>query len=1018
MTQYKYQTNSSLLLEGELGVTGGQLVTKDGSGTVVVVGNPTGSTAVSDLTPNYAEEAMDIATAKTLGTGFVYLNGTSFDSLGGGDYEFEEPDGRVFGLYGRTDGMSQQVYYAGAANNQADLQLTTVPYVPPFLSSSIWQVACVIGGDVFGFTVALRDTTNATLTYRYLYIKHGGSLINTAGHSYIELTPVVANYISTGGLDAGSLPRIVRVGAYYFITAQSWTQGKIWLGGWNAQDTTYPFTTASLASSSPSYTPTTFNIQTNNWPNASGLSTAALFPAVLGSQVTGQTTVDLIRLYNVGTTALSTPVYGNWPLPPTVQWINGAPGYLDGEVDGSGNVFLAFGSQGQCADVNSNSSNFVLVYSLSVAFTAGSAGAYTNAQLTYNAAGTGGTDLLHCQPFPFILGYNTAETKPNEAVNSNAGIPSTCVNKLPLVQDWLAFNSTAGNACGTNINWFYSGYASVARVGTSLLYRGKTPLMSGATLGSAGAAQTNKLATIYPMFNVSPRFDFSSTGTASMSRAKIQPSGILASIYSGMIIAADTVLSAGVDSNGAIKWVVSKLPTNSALSDASYNRGGALVPGMGARVAEYLTNIAAAPNTTLSTMMSVWPVGISNIKNPLSVYLPSLNTSSTRAPNPNSQPIGVGNWTLSGSTYNAPSATTWTTSSSLSTQLATLKTAAYAAALVAYPDRFSNALSCEVIPILNSAGTGVAMALGCLFVADAVGSSGTTVQTYFFTTAASISGGVFSLTNPSSVTMVTRGVYSGLHGIPGTNTASDTCFGRQFHVYLDATNQYLMWTPANGLVVNGDTWTVTMIAQLSGTTVSSSALQLSSISRQFFQCHPQTQGLTWSAQLGVGPPMSDIPISRYTTSAVSTVSDFAASFNQALSAPFNSNGTLNLAELMTLRAIGNNFLLQLGAVNGRLNHKQYNLPSTFLDMTSFAVGTYYLYLTDTGAGGIQMQVDSVQRAETATNMYFGKFDRTSGGFANETSIAECIRFGTARLVSGSAGLAVQGSSIRVGSYVG
>jgi hypothetical protein len=51
-------------------------------------------------------------------------------------------------------------------------------------------------------------------------------------------------------------------------------------------------------------------------------------------------------------------------------------------------------------------------------------------------------------------------------------------------------------------------------------------------------------------------------------------------------------------------------------------------------------------------------------------------------------------------------------------------------------------------------------------------------------------------------------------------------------------------------------------------------------------------------------------------------------------------------------------------------------------------------------------------------MYFGKFDRTSGGFANETSIAECLRFGTARLVSGSAGVAVQGSSIRIGSYVG
>ena len=1019
--QYKYQTNPSLLTEGELGVVSGQLVTKDGSNNVVVVGNPTGSTAVSDLTTSYAEEAMDIATAKTLGTGFVFLNGTAFDSIGGSDYEFEEPDGRVFGLYGRTDGMSQQIYYAGAANNQSDLQLTTVPYVPPFLTSSIWQVAAVCGGDLFGFTVCLRDTTNASTSFRYLYIKHNGSLINTALHTYVEITAQVLGYIATAAMDAGTIPRIVRVGEYFFLAAQSWVQSKVWIAGWNAQDSSFPFINTALSPTVTPYGPTTFNIQTNNWPGTSGVSTAALIPVVMGNSLTGSGggVTEMFRIYNQSNSSLVPPVNGNYPLPPIVQWIACTPTYLDGEVDGSGNVFLAFGTQGQCADGNANSVNFSLTYSLRVSFTAGSAGAFTNAQLIYNTPGTNGTDLLHCQPYPFIIGANPMETKPNEAVASNALTPTTCMNKLPLTQVWEAYNANGGGATGKVINWFYSGFASMVRVGSGLLLRGKMQLMSGSNIGSASAAQANKLATIYPMFNVNPRFDFSVTGTSSMSQARAQPSGVMTSLYSGMMVAADTVLTTGTSApNGVGRWVVSKLPTNSSLSDAQYNRGGTLVSGMGARVAEYLTNNSASIGVTLSTAMNVYPVGISNIRNPVNVFLPCLTTSSTVAPNPNNQQIGVGNWTLSGNTYQKPNATTWTTDAALSTQLAALKTAAFAAALVSFGDRFANAMSCEVVPVLNSAGTSVVMALGCLFVVDAVGSSGTTVQTYFFTTPAAVSGGVFSLTNPSSVTIVTRNVSGGLLGIPGTNPNTDTFFGRMHHVYLDATNQYLEWTPANGLGVNGDTWVINLIAQLSGTTFTQTQTWLTSASRAFFNCHPQTQGLTWSVQLGVNYPQSDIPISRYTTSAVNSAADFAASFEQAMTDPSNGNGENNRAELMTLRAIGNNFLLQLGAVNGRLNHKEYNLPSTFLDMTSFAVGTYYLYLTDTGSGGIQMQVDSAQRAETATNMFFGKFDRTSGGFANETSIAECIRFGTARLVTGSAGTAVQGSSIRVGAFVG
>jgi hypothetical protein len=814
-------------------------------------------------------------------------------------------------------------------------------------------------------------------------------------------------------MDPGGLPKVVRVGAYYFIAVSSWAQGYLALGGWNAQDTTYPFGSAALASSAPAYAPTTFTVQAVNWPNMA-TTTAALIPKLMGNLVTGQTATDLFRLYDVTNSVLSSPVNGNWPLPPVSQWVNSSPVFLDGEVDGSGNPYIAFGAPGQCADVNSNSAGFTLVYSLNVTFTAGSAGAWTNAHLNYNTAGSGGTDLLHCQPFPFIVGFDPIESAPNETVNSNVSIPSTCVNKLPLIQHWTGATSSSGNNSGRSVNYYYSGFGSLVEAGGTVLYRGRTQLMEGGNLGSAAATQINKLSHIYPMYNVIPRFDFSSTGSL-FSKAKVQPSGILTSIYGGVIVAADTIVSVGTDTTGIPRWVVSNLPTSSTLGDKTFNRGGSSVPGMAARVSEYYTNNAVAANTTLSTLYNVYTVGLANIRDPLNAKLPALASSSTHSPTPNGVTMGIGNWTLSGTVYDEPNSTVWTTSASMSTEIAAVRSTAFAAALVYNSGRFGTLLSCEVVPILNSAGTGISMALGIIWVANGVGAAATAMQEFIFTTPCSVTGGVISLTNTASTTMVAQTSQSGLVGIPGTTTANDIFFGRLHHVYLDATNQYLEWTPANGVTVNGDTWTCNFIAQLSGTTVSSAQAFVTSISRAFFQCHPQTDGLTWTPQSGVVAPQFDIPLARYTTSAVSTVSDFTASFTQALSTPQQQ---ANFAELMTLAAINNVFLLQLGAVNGRLNHKQYNLPSTFIDMTSFAVGTYYLYLQDTGVGGIQLVASATQTLESATSMYFGTFQRTLTGFTAESSVAELIRFGTARLVSGSAGIAMQGSQIRIGPYVG
>jgi hypothetical protein len=185
MTQYLYQTNTSLLLEGELGLnSSNQLVTKNASGTLVTLTPAAGSTAISDLVKQYAADQMDLSGVRTLGTGFIFLNGTSFDSMGVGVTEFEESNGVVYGLYGRTDGLAQQVYYSAAFDNTQAMQYTTVPYIPPFLNGNVWQAQCVCGQDAQGFTLQLRNTTaGSTATPRYLYVQHNGSLLNSSGHT-------------------------------------------------------------------------------------------------------------------------------------------------------------------------------------------------------------------------------------------------------------------------------------------------------------------------------------------------------------------------------------------------------------------------------------------------------------------------------------------------------------------------------------------------------------------------------------------------------------------------------------------------------------------------------------------------------------------------------------------------------------------------------------------------------------------------------------------------------------------
>lgn len=1022
MTQYKYQTNLTVLVEGEIGLdSSNQLVTKDGGGSTVVLGNPANSTAVVSLTPTYAPEVMDISSLKTLGAGFIFLNGTSFDAMGGCDFEFEEQDGTVYGLYGRTNGPSQRVYFSAAFTNQQDLAFTTVPYVPPWLSGNIWQAAAVVGGDVFGFTLALYDTSNATTSLRYVYVKHNGSLINTAGHTYVEITPVINSFIAgmSSPMDLGGGWKIVRVGAYYFCVTQSWDQGYVKIGGWNAQDSTYPFGTATFPASSPAYTPTTFTIQLVNWPGTSATTSATALPIVLGNSAPGNNTI--FQLVNYATGAVSAVTINNYPLPPSAAWIASSLAYLDGEVDGSGNVFLAVGTRGSALDVNSNGSSYTIVYSVAVTFNAGSAGAYTNALFTYNTPGTGGTDLLHTQPTPFSLPYgvgpagsNANFVYPDETVASNASQPITCVNKLPLVH---AFDDLqqAGLNTGMNVSWYYSGFGSLTNLGGNQYSRGRTQL--GTHVGSAVAAQTNKLATIYPQYNVNPRFNFGSSGPVS-SKAIIQPSGILSSVFCSTLVQQDTLLTSGVDKNGNVTWAMSIFPTGSNIADVNYVRNGVVIPGFRPRILEYPVAMPV-PTAALHTTVKVWPVGIANINSPTNMWLNSISDSAPNGASPNNVSIGIGSWTLSAGSYAPPSGTVWTTAATFSTQLAALKATAFAAAGVAYSDTGTTLYGIEVLPVMDSTGTGIAFALGVI--QTMLAGSPQTLQHTHFTTGCSVTAGVVNLTNTSSVNIYNRATTT-TGQVFNSYSATDVTFGTANIVWTSSTAALVQWSPANAISIVGDQQVGIVVATMSNTgSVSGSATLEMTVGREHFNCSPQLQGLCTSPYLGVSFPGSEFVVSRYTTSAVNTVADFAASFNQAISSIANGTppgGTLNIAELLTLTSINNTFLLQIGVVQGRLNHKEFSLPSSFIDMTAFAVGTYYLYATDSGTGGVILEVDSAQRAESATNLFFGKFDRTSSGFANTSSVSEVVRFGTARLVQGSAGNPVQGSSIRLGPYVG
>jgi hypothetical protein len=1018
MTQYKYQTNTGLLLEGELGLNGSnQLVTKDGSGNLVTLTPAAGSTAISDLVQQYAADQMDLSGVRTLGTGFIFLNGTSFDSMGVGLTEFEESNGVVYGLYGRTDGVAQQVYYSAAFDNTQAMQYTTVPYVPPFLNGNVWQAQCICGQDAEGFTLQLRNTTvGSTATPRYLYVKHNSSLLTATGHTYVEITQAVNTYLTSVSYTAGGVPNIVRVGNYFFIGLADWQSGATWFGGWN--DASLALTNAALPSTTSTYTPTRFTITTSGLPGGE-VTGSSYFPSIMGNNTPGGVT-GIWRIYNQATGAVTTPSYYNCPNPLIAGWTTNLGILLEGEADTNGNPFLAVGTSAGPGDSNAVGAFDLFVYSIFVQFTSGSAGAYTSAILNIANSNTAGVDLHYMQPVgtPYLISANpsTGNTRPAETQVSNVSVPSTCANKLPICSFFMGQANWGSRS--PVISWYYSGVTALSAHGAASILRGVTR-PAGTQFGSREAARSNKLTSIWPMFNVNQRFDFNNQTGAPMPVSFTQPSGKKILSYNTHMVQQDLILSAAVSPVQGQEWTISQMPTNSNITDATYIRNGVAIPGFGTRVAEYLVNLPNA-STTLTNFCCCWPTGMANPKSPVNAMFPAIASSGPALGKMNGAQVRLGSWTLSGGVYQPPPVV-WTYSTSMQSQVTALYASAFASAQAAYTG-FDVGFYVDVTPILDRTGTSISgLAIGKLYARN---SANNILYVAHFLTPCSVSGGVISLTNTSSVTML--GSYSiPVGGAPGTASGADQNYGTLHVVYGTSASSdwYVAWSNPTVCQVSGDSLAAPSFAHFN----SANALQgfgsfIVSEGRAYLSCSVQHQGLAlMPLRDGDNMPQVDIPIGRYTTSATNTQDDLAASFQQAITNPSNILTGLtsrNLAQITVMDAISNNFLLQVGSMSGRLNHKQYTLPSSFIDMSSFAVGTYYLYLTDTGSGGIQLTVSASQLPESSTSMYFGKFDRTSSGFANESSVAEVVRFGTARLVSGTSGQPMQGSQIRIGPYVG
>jgi hypothetical protein len=1010
MTQYIAQTNTSLLTEGELGVSNSQLVAGSGSeGSYVVVGNPTNGTTVDGL--GYAFDGMDVSSFSTLGSGFVFLDGATFDALGVGVYEFEESNGVVYGLYGRTDGIVQNVCFSSAYTNQSPMLYTTLTYSPPFLAGTGWEAECVLGSAINGFALSLRQTSGTGR--RFLWVMHNGSLLDIAGHTYIEITTAVNTRISefnnqySGSVPTLILPRIVACNSIFFMAMGCYQVQNMNLGGWDSTNYWSP-TNAVLPSSTATYSPSYFTVSTSGFPG--GDISAAQFPSFHGSQSpTGN--LNPYVLYDTATGGSWTTMIGNNDLvDPTSGWSCNMVSILEVEALSTGTIVVAFGgstapyASGSPVDITVN-----MVYTFSCTFT-GSAGSYSNCQFNYSSPGQNGVSADYVQYYPFVVGGNPGFVAPNESVASVSGNYATCYNKLPICSYSLSGDRIIQQP---NIFWYGSGKGSVVW-NEAGVYR-RMLIQSGPSAGSLAAAKSNKTAMMYPMFNVTNRF---AGTTAAINQSTVVVSGIISTISGVINVGPNLWLTAGNTPTGGNAWVMDEL-SGTTLGSTTYNLFGESVPGFGTRTSETPVNLPA-PSTTMSVYGHVWSTSTPTVTEPINIIVP-LITDNTSLPSPNGLSVRAGQYTLSNGTYEPPPVI-FSYSSSISSQVTALKATVLAVAQSEISGFGSSGVgNIMITPIIDPTGTTSTWALVVLGGAQPLTGSGWSLQGYLpcYGTPCTVTNGVMSLSNTSDIWLISNS-NQGQTGIWETNTGSSdfAVAGCLELVYSGSSVWMYSQAGAYTAAVTEDAWGAYTVAEMpaggGAPTSVSSVIGDYTIKRA---CSPYYGGLANVLYWGQGQedPGPFFAVSRFSTSTVTTVAGLVASFQAAVS-NINQETAANYAVIMSMDAINNEFMLQLGSVYGRLNHKVFSIPSTYINMSSYAAGQYYLYVTDTGADGIAIQADSAERPESSTNMYFGTVSVSAVGLYGMENVSEVVRFGTARLAKDYAGRATPGSAIRVGPY--
>lgn len=999
MTVYKQQTNIANTHQGEIAIlSNDHVATVNASGTQVNLSN-SGNSTIGAYDQFYVASTMDIASAQTMtdatGNSIVFLNTNSYDSTAQSCFEFEEADGRVYGLYTRTSGVGQELFFGSAKDSKQLAQLSVYKYSPSWLSGTGWVASHVLGGDCNGFCLILTNPTVAVtqLNVRYIYVRlTTNSLIDVSGHQYVEITPFVRSWLSgmSGVLQNANHMPVIRRGQFHtFVEATDSVNGYAYLSGFVNDDTTYPFTTATLPASPAAFTPTSVTFTKANWYDGSTGSGTTL---VMFTNTSGLPCRVISAAGTVlSTTGVSLPYSNQLPTNPNSMCFEVAN---DGTTEVLGFISPIYvyytNSNGQSDSMNST-----------VAFSFVRSGTGSAVTLTYQTP-----DLKYGQPYPWFITERLAEPyPPNEAVNSDVAQPLTCVNKLPVIHETILL----GAYDQVTFSTFYSGNGAFELSGAGGLNRAGFQITS-AFGNSVAQAQLTKFNWMYPNFNVNPRLNFSKNGNITLFGELAVPSGRVYYMSHAMWVGLNTAIVEG-SLNGP-----DVTPGKLGIAMATWPISGT---NIGARTLYSGTNQCLCFPVRTSENVIAYPqystdlarVGVcytngGDINSPVQtigtlLYWNYDNAAGSKVTSPT---FSIGQFAQNPTTkqWNPPSSSNYTYSASVNTQLQQAGTALFAATGLGGTLR-----NIELFPVLDSSGTVPTRFFGYIYATN-----GTTLYSASVSVGLTISGSVLSI-NPADVTLI------GSSTITQSYIASGPVYGLSavYQVWTSTTAHYMAGYGTFTLSYPGDAVSPTSAMVLNGNSVTSQVTSLRGASRNDLSLSPQHQGLASLNPNDVGQQDGRTMLTRpYYSGSVTTVAGLAASIQQAVTSGLVTPTGGSLMAIYDLTAIQNNEVLQIGSVSGNLNGKTFNLPSTYYDLTGQPTGTYYIYVVDNGLNIAFSVVADNTIVESRTSMYMGRIDKTSGGFANGTMVSKILRYGTARLAQGHTIAPIAGSSIRFGPY--